>query len=120
MYPSTLLNFRCPDYLKADIDKICKFRRMSRTALINGMFEDIVREWKPRLNAYTPTSVEPHQTYDEPWRSSQTKPKPITTGREKYDDDVCHLSSIPRRAEEAKETEEVEYAPTHPHSPLHR
>ena len=66
MYPSTLLNFRCPDYLKADIDIICKFRRMSRTALINGMFEDIVREWKPRLNAYTPTSVEPHQTYDEP------------------------------------------------------
>ena len=76
MYPATLLNFRCPDYLKADIEKICKFRRMSRAALINDMFEDLVREWKPRLNAYTPTSVEPHQTYDEPLAITANSPEP--------------------------------------------
>lgn len=48
--PVTLLNFRCPDYIKEDIDQICKARRMSRTALINNLFEGVIREWKPHLD----------------------------------------------------------------------
>lgn len=48
--PVTLLNFRCPDYIKEDIDQICRARRMSRTALINNLFEGVIREWKPHLD----------------------------------------------------------------------
>jgi len=46
---STLLNFQCPNYLKSDIDLICRFRRISRTALINILFERVVEEWKPKI-----------------------------------------------------------------------
>ena len=64
--PYTLLNFNCPNYLKQDIDQICKFRRISRTALINTFFEKVVEEWKPRLIAKAqnqstlPSKVKPH------------------------------------------------------------
>jgi hypothetical protein len=47
--PYSILNFNCPQHLKQDIDEICKFRRISRTALINTFFERVVEEWKPRV-----------------------------------------------------------------------
>lgn len=47
--PYSILNFNCPDYLKEEIDAICKFRRISRTALINTFFEATVKEWKPQI-----------------------------------------------------------------------
>ena len=50
--PYSILNFNCPDYLKQDIDEICRFRRISRTALINTFFERVVEEWKPKVDEF--------------------------------------------------------------------
>jgi hypothetical protein len=62
--PCSILNFNCPVYLKNDIDEICKFRRISRTALINTFFEATVKEWKPRIEHLRQSQNKPPSTED--------------------------------------------------------
>ena len=79
--PYTLLNFNCPNYLKQDIDQICKFRRISRTALINTFFKKVVEEWKPRLiekaqnQSTLPSKVKPHSLN---WSVTSPRQSPVT------------------------------------------
>lgn len=39
----TLINFNIPNHLKKNFDQLVKFKRVSRTSIINNMIEDFCR-----------------------------------------------------------------------------
>ncbi len=82
----TLVNFRCPEPLKAEIDRICRARNISRTSLLVRFLEDVVDEWKPRIEqAYERPKWplrKPARSMDDYWGL----PMPILPGSEDLDD----------------------------------
>ena len=58
-YPTSILNFRCPDNLKSEIDVVCKTRNLSRTSLILRFFEDEVERFKTK-NSSVRRVASPH------------------------------------------------------------
>ena len=52
-YRTTLINFHIPNHLKYHLDRLVKFKNISRTSLINRLIEDYVRSEEKQLEQDT-------------------------------------------------------------------
>ena len=119
---STSINFYCPNYLKTNFDELVKFKRVSRTSIINSLIEkwmrdefqqmkedgemnSLIREIKLRNHKNTPP--QPSKPKKNGWFSSKLKknnyePPMIPNNNDLHNDDWSDPSGVNRLFEDLK------------------